>query len=159
MNGLYDARAEMENNGVFYGEFRVEIKHITDGLSKTFAFGERDGRCHSGTWIGARNPPGPDMWGSYYLRGRVSIRLNDARSPSPNTCTEGFSSAHAGGGYFAMCDGSVTRIQDDIDFGNGGLAGSAITNAQQSPKFDPTQLGVYQRLGIRNDQQPVGIYE
>ncbi len=134
-------------NGVFWSGSVVELEDITDGLSKTFAVGERHDRCQAATWIGVRNPPGPDMWGSYWVRARVSIKLNDPRPIAPtNTCTEGFSSGHPGGGNFLYCDGSVHPLNDDISFSNGG---ATFNNA--SPPYDAAMLGVYQHLGIRND--------
>ncbi len=134
-------------NGVFWSGTHVKLEDITDGLSKTFAVGERHDRCRAATWIGVRNPPGPDMWGSYWVRARVSIKLNDPRPISPtNSCTEGFSSGHPGGGNFLYCDGSVHSLNDDIGFSNGGA-----TFNNSSPTYDVALLGVYQHLGIRND--------
>lgn len=140
-------------NGIFWSETPVRGADITDGLTQTFAVGERHDRCRAATWIGVRNPPGPDMWGSYWVRARVSIKLNDPRPIKPtNTCTEGFSSAHPGGGNFLFCDGSVQTLNDNIGFSNDG-----VTINNNNPAYDPTQLGVYQRLGIRNDGVPTTI--
>ena len=137
-------------NGVFWVDKATRLTDITDGLSKTFAVGERHDRCQSATWIGVRNPPGPDMWGSYFVRARVSIKLNDPRPlSSTNSCTEGFSSAHPGGANFLYCDGSVHTISDEISFSNGGA-----TFNNTSPAYDVAALGVYQHLGIRNDGVP-----
>jgi len=134
-------------NGFLWAETPVRHSDITDGLTQTFAVGERHDRCRSATWIGVRNPPGPDMWGSYWVRARVSVKLNDPRPIKPtNSCTEGFSSAHPGGGNFLYCDGSVQSLNDNISFSNGGA-----TFNNNTPTYVPTQLGVYQRLGIRND--------
>ena len=134
-------------NGIFWSETPVRVADITDGLTKTFAVGERHDRCRAATWIGVRNPPGPDMWGSYWVRARVSVKLNDPRPiKQTNTCTEGFSSAHPGGGNFLYCDGSVQSLNDDIAFSNGG-----VTFNNNNPTYVASQLGVYQRLGIRND--------
>ena len=150
--GLNDPRPVIgsNGNGIFWSESAVRMSDITDGLTKTFAVGERHDRCRSATWIGVRNPPGPDMWGSYWVRGRVSIKLNDPRPINPtNSCTEGFSSAHPGGGNFLYCDGSVQSLNDNISFSNGGA-----TFNNSSPTYSAAQLGVYQRLGIRNDGVP-----
>ncbi len=106
----------MRKNGIFFGESRIALKHVTDGASNTFLLGERDKYCLAATWIGARNPPGPDMWGSAMLLGRVSFPLNDPLTGDHDTCTEGFSSKHPGGGHFAYCDGSVHFISEDISY-------------------------------------------
>ena len=147
--GLNDPRPVDSNNGngFLWAENAVRHSDITDGLTNTFAAGERHERCRAATWIGVRNPPGPDMWGSYWLRARVSVKLNDPRPiRETNTCTEGFSSAHPGGGNFLYCDGSVQSLNDSISFSNGG-----VTFNNNNPTYEAAQLGVYQRLGIRND--------
>jgi len=147
--GLNDPKPVLgsNGNGVFWAESPVRLVDITDGLTKTFAVGERHDRCRAATWIGARNTPGPDMWGSYWVRARVSVKLNDPRPIRPtNTCTEGFSSAHPGGGNFLYCDGSVASLNNDISFSNAG-----VTFNNNNPTYVASQLGVYQRLGIRDD--------
>jgi prepilin-type N-terminal cleavage/methylation domain-containing protein len=155
--GLWDKFQLNSNDGVFFANSKVELGDITDGTSKTFAVGERDRRCRQGAWIGVRNPPGPDLWGSYFVRGRVSMRLNDPRPVNNSrSCAEGFSSAHEGGAFFGFMDGHVAFLSDDVSFKNGGLNEGQITNNNNPPKYDSTQLGVYQRLGIRNDGVPVG---
>lgn len=132
-----------ENNGIFYGGSKVRIGKISDGTSKTFLIGERDNRCKAGTYIGSRNPPGSGMWGSYMLIARTSMRFNYPITGDHNTCAEAFSSAHTAGGNFAYADGSVHFVSEDIDFDNGkGLQPNAF-------------MGVYQRLGCRNDGLPV----
>ncbi len=124
---------------------------FTDGTSNTFAVGEREQYCSSGVWAGARNvQTGSGPRGMDYVLGRVSIKLN---SPGANTgndgCTEAFSSKHPGGAQFVFADASVHFIPETIGYNNAG-----ISNFNQSPAFTQAQLnnlGVYQRLGIRND--------
>lgn len=135
-----------KNTGIFFGDSKVTIAKITDGTSKTFLLGERDRRCKSGTWIGARNPPGAGMFGSYMLIARTGIRFNFPLTGKHNTCTEGFSSPHDAGGNFAFCDGSVHFISNDIDSNNG------------RGGYPNQFLGVYQRLGSRNDNMTIGEY-
>jgi hypothetical protein len=153
-----------DNVGVFYGDSHVTLKQISDGTSKTFLIGERDKYCLAATWIGVRNPlDGDEMWSSLWAMAHTWFKLNDPRTGNHNTCTEGFSSAHAGGAFFAFCDGSVTFIRDDIESDpldintQGGVNAATCRAAPNSPnggcrvqsggKF----IGAYQKLSWRND--------
>ena len=110
------------NNGIFFGNSNVSTKNVTDGTSHTFLIGERDNYCLAATWVGVRNPQGPDMWSSNWALGHTRDKPNGACTgkhadvDGDNMCTEGFSSAHPGGLFFAFCDASVRFISDDIGF-------------------------------------------
>ena len=81
--------------------------------------------------------------------------------PITDGCGEGFASLHPGGANFAFCDGSVRFIQEEVDFNNAGLVDTPDVGGSLSGLDNPesayraTRLGVYQRLGIRNDEQPI----
>jgi prepilin-type N-terminal cleavage/methylation domain-containing protein len=145
------------NTGVFFGNSEISIKHITDGTSKTFAIGERDKFCLAATWIGVRNAYGPDMWSSNWALAHTFFKLNYPTTGNHNTCTESFSSAHPGGGFFAFCDGSVRFITDDIS--SDPLSSNAPDCFYTPPPSSKPCLaqnagaliGIYQRLAWRND--------
>jgi len=145
---------QCEGNGVFQGLTAISAKQIDDGTSNTFLLGERDSYCLSASWIGTRNPAGANMWGAGWSLGRVSLKLNHPETGAHNTCTEGFSSKHPGGAYFAFCDGSVDFINDDIDYNDAGNDRSLLATQFQAIR-NGLAIGAYQRLGIRNDELPV----
>jgi prepilin-type N-terminal cleavage/methylation domain-containing protein/prepilin-type processing-associated H-X9-DG protein len=157
-NGKWVANMERcENTGVFFGNSKVSVKQITDGTSKTFLLGERDKFCLAATWIGVRNPlNGDEMWSSIWAMAHVFFPLNHPFTGNHNTCTEGFSSAHSGGAFFAFCDGSVQFISDDINFdlvGNSPVcyASPSSANGPCRLRLGNAYLGIYQRLAWRND--------
>jgi prepilin-type N-terminal cleavage/methylation domain-containing protein/prepilin-type processing-associated H-X9-DG protein len=142
---------QCEGNGVFNGLIPVKLKQITDGTSSTFLVGERDSFCLAATWIGVGNPPGANMLGIGWALGRVSLKFNHPMTGDHNTCTEGFSSKHPGGGNFAFCDGSVSFINEDIEYDDADNYEDLGLDYFQPVKNGKT-IGAYQRLGVRNDE-------
>jgi prepilin-type N-terminal cleavage/methylation domain-containing protein/prepilin-type processing-associated H-X9-DG protein len=143
----------IRNNGAFPVRDSMKFAKIKDGTSNTFAIGERNYYCAAGYWAGTRNADGDGPRGSDYCLGTVSRRLNEAdNSLDSNSCWQGYSSYHPGGAQFAMCDGSVTFISETVDFQNpNNWNNNADLNNSQKDA-----CGTYQRLGVRNDQRPVG---
>ncbi len=163
------------NNGIFYGNSNLGMKGITDGTSNTFLIGERDKYCLAATWVGVRNPPGNDMWSSNWALGHSRDKPNNActgnhaDSDGQNMCTEGFSSPHPGGVFFAFCDGSVHFISDNIT--SDPLPSTNVKRDCIASDSDPQRckssaaslsgaatIGVYQRLSWRNDGETVEGY-
>ena len=147
VSGFWDI-ADMPANGVFFPNSAVDFSQIRDGTSNTFCLGERDFYCAAGLWAGVRDARGGGPRGADYVLGRVSIKLNDPRNVGNDRCCEGFSSPHDGGANFALCDGSVRFINENIRFNNAG-----VTNFNVVVPLGPfgTTLGTYQRLGVRDD--------
>ncbi|QDT38741.1 DUF1559 domain-containing protein [Stratiformator vulcanicus] len=144
-------------DGVLVYSVGIKVTDISDGSSNTIAIGERawalkDGTiAEAGTIYGARS----------VLEGNNIIQTDSAGSsvfglasrcglnPTAATCSQDYDwtyhSAHAGGVHFAMADGSVQFIGENIDFSTS-LDGR---NANS---------GVFQRLANRRDGNTVGAF-
>jgi prepilin-type N-terminal cleavage/methylation domain-containing protein len=117
-------RAPIDDPENFAGPFtrigvQERLKAITDGLAKTIFFGEMRPQCseHSRNgWVASNN-------GNGYCTTLIPINYDtcndNAADPCRRSCnwnTEvGFKSAHSGGAYFLMGDGSAHFISEGID--------------------------------------------
>ena len=93
----------------------VRLRDITDGLSNTFAFGEKD-------YFGGQIDDGPKWAGGYVMFsfGSTYGPFNPNDPPPANDYAlagkfnTAFRSDHPGGAQFVMLNGSVQFINDDI---------------------------------------------
>ncbi len=103
--------AEIEENpykadGLFYGNSVMKFQFITDGLSNTFAVGERSSRFGSTIWHGVI----PEA-------SEAEARIVGAADHTPNNPVghfEDFASYHTIGAHFVLGDGSTRMIADTI---------------------------------------------
>jgi len=151
-----------EQTGVFQRRFAYQLRDLTDGSSNTLLVGERTTYCAAGAWCGNRNPDGGGAQGADYTLGRVSVPLN-LPDNAAHYCTEGFSSTHTGGAHFLMGDGRVIFISENISYSLYPGAADPVRdgNGPSRNTWNLTvtaQLGVYQRLGMRNDGQTVSDF-
>ncbi|HEX3598863.1 MAG TPA: DUF1559 domain-containing protein [Lacipirellulaceae bacterium] len=152
-------QAICNSNGVFFGNSQVGLKKITDGTDKTFMIGERDHYCEAATWIGAREPADSETNSYLWTLGHAFDPPNNPQTLGYNSCTEGFSSSHKGGVFFAFCDGSVHFISDDIDANPQRLVRGCTANdpgvAGCKSRVLSAVIGVYQRLAWRDDGEVI----
>ena len=125
------ADTPQEANGIFYVNSSVGLRDITDGASNTLMIGERGLSSAASIWPGVRQ----NQWEN----DAVTDCSDHARINSDITS---FSSMHGEGANFVMCDGSVRFISQTIE----------------SRPADGGQLGTWQKLSQRNDNQPVGEF-
>ena len=113
------------SNGVFARGSRLELRKITDGLSKTLMIGERqNGPFRAGVQIGnhfeyettwaasVRDISELDDDHGHMTLFHTGNTPNDSRSDDRDV-----SAAHGGLAQFLMSDGSVHAITQDIDYG------------------------------------------
>jgi prepilin-type N-terminal cleavage/methylation domain-containing protein len=119
-------------NGIIYLRSQVLPAHITDGLSNTFAIGEK--YLDPDEYLNGSAPADNDA--AYEGHDWDILRWAYQQDPPiPDTAgvdnSTAFGSAHSAGVYFLFCDGAVRLITYGVD---------------------PT---IYSRLGGRNDGQAV----
>ena len=93
--------------GTFYFLSRIRFAEITDGLSNTLIIGERYAKQGNPVWAGV-------VQGANEAMARV-VGVGDHVPNDPHHHFDDFASYHPGGVHFLYGDGSVQRINNQID--------------------------------------------
>jgi prepilin-type N-terminal cleavage/methylation domain-containing protein/prepilin-type processing-associated H-X9-DG protein len=146
------------DHGLFQADKQLNVTSISDGTSNTLAVGERASRIPTQTnanggqfaavWAGMSEQSGDTSGGQGAVRGYTLYRMPDGYTNTNNIIAPdvAFSSNHTGGANFAMCDGSVRFISYSINWSDA-----------NNKAYTPTG-GVFNRLGDRDDGQPVSDF-
>ncbi|MDR1385189.1 MAG: DUF1559 domain-containing protein [Planctomycetaceae bacterium] len=140
------------NTGVFPAAKAYNFAAITDGLSNTFVYGERDYQTGRASYW-----PGTCGIGSMnYTHGYTALKINEG--------AYAFSSKHTGGANFLFGDGSVHFLSETIESRKdraddlGTIPDSAQSGDTGTETYDLFQsaanagrLGVYQLIGSKSD--------
>jgi prepilin-type N-terminal cleavage/methylation domain-containing protein/prepilin-type processing-associated H-X9-DG protein len=145
-----------DNVGIFFIGSKVSFRQIPDGSSQTLLLGERQEIGDAGTWIGTASPPDINDRRGYFQLATTRWGINEPPPPRTQTIRnidKGFSSAHPGGANFALADGSVRYISEQINYDAGGVDHTyKPTPTQSYPTNWPNEnVGLFHRLGARND--------
>lgn len=136
-------------NGVFFQNGSISFRDFIDGASNSIAVGEVSFR---------QRAPGTRPGVGWWIGGDRSARRNILRSvrlPMNMRNFAAFGSVHPGGAQFLMMDGSVQFLNENMNSNPGPDVGRICTPADTPGSG---VLGLYQRLGVRNDRQPVGEF-
>jgi hypothetical protein len=156
--GSHGVDRNYPSDGIFDRDSSRQIRDITDGTTNTLLVGERatpnvanTGRHAAAIWAGVTQYSSgglPDQ-GPTCTVANASFQMNTGKWHAntavylPNQC---FSSMHVGGAQFALADGSVRFINENIFSGMG------------NPWNDISQWGLFQLLANRSDGRVVGEF-
>lgn len=166
--GPSDPLPQVYMNGAFGADTSFRFRDFTDGTSNTFAAGEALLRTISqqsavidrnnprlyGCVADQSNQAGATGVGGdgFAVERTTYVKMNPPWTMAGSLRRQAFSSLHSGGAHFLMTDGAVRFVSENIQH-----TGYNRGNFNPGP-YDFTQFGTYQRLGSRQDGQPIGDF-
>ena len=113
----------LQSQGVFYRNSSTRIRDITDGLSNTLALGERTNGPIPGSATLGGHSFFETAWSAAVREitdypddhGHMVLFETQFRPNQPGGDDKGLSAPHVGLCHFALCDGSVRAISENID--------------------------------------------
>jgi Protein of unknown function (DUF1559) len=146
--------------GVAWLNSKCRMADISDGTSNTILIGERAFRFHNlnagaGNALGfssMTNTAGTSAGIKAAATAVVGLAYNGINWSANNRVHQprGYSSNHVGGAMFALCDGSVQFISENIDYNQRTIPGTLTQGAWIDSTFE--------RLIGKSDGQVVGDY-
>ena len=114
-----------QSRGIFYRNSSTRVRDITDGLSNTLALGERTNGPIAGGATAGGHAVFENAWPAAVREvtdlpddhGHMVLFETQFRPNQPGGDDKGLSAPHAGLCQFALCDGSVRSISENIDAG------------------------------------------
>jgi prepilin-type N-terminal cleavage/methylation domain-containing protein/prepilin-type processing-associated H-X9-DG protein len=145
----------------------LNMAHVTDGTTNTFLFGERSlntdpitRRSTGAGFFGMSNKGDSQL--SFHAVFPINTwcdtctNVNNAGTGDAPRKRFSITSQHVGGAQFAMADGSVRFVSENIASNPAVIAMSTSTNGSNLPWVGPGF--VYQNLLARNDGNPIGDF-
>lgn len=115
----------LQSQGIFYRNSSTRVRDITDGLSNTLAVGERTNGPIPGSATAGGHEVFETAWSAAVREitdlpddhGHMVLFETQFRPNQPGGDDKGLSAPHVGLCQFALCDGSVRAISENIDEG------------------------------------------
>jgi prepilin-type processing-associated H-X9-DG protein len=153
-----------QDNGLFFVNSAITFSHVTDGLSNTLLFGERNrGALDPSTaqdWHWWFDGVYGDtlFWTAFPINPQRKLKSNGTLISLSNAYVNAASSAHPGGANFCMADGSVRFIKDGTDCwpldqttgSPAGITGDWLYYSKLFTLAPTVHLVVYPALSTRN---------